>query len=123
MSEPCRILAVDNELSVTSSFRYIFTAPRYQITCVESGDAALVRLEANPDGYDVIIVDHKMPRLSGVELVQEIRQRGIATSIMVVSANLSSDVREAYERLDVHIMFTKPFNVNELRATVDHLAA
>jgi CheY-like chemotaxis protein len=118
-----RIMAVDNEPSVTLSMRYLFDGPRYEITTVDDGDAALARLDAEPDPFDVIIVDQKMPHLTGIELVGEIRKRGITGKIIVVSAHLSSEVREAYERMDVHIMFSKPFDIDMLRSAVDRLPA
>jgi CheY-like chemotaxis protein len=118
-----RILAVDNEASVRLSLRYVFADPHYELTCVESGHAALARLDANSDPFDVIIVDEKMPNLTGLELVGVIRKRAINGRIIVVSAHLSSELREAYERMDVHVMFSKPFNVDELRSAVDRLAA
>ncbi len=123
MDAPLRILAVDNEPSVTLSLKYVFGTPRYELTCVESGNAALANLDGNSDLYDVIIVDQKMPNLTGVELVAAIRDRGINGQIMVISAHLSSQVREDYARMDVHEMFAKPFNVVELRSAVDRLAA
>jgi CheY-like chemotaxis protein len=123
MDAPLRILAVDNEPSVTLSLRYVFAGPRYEVTCVESGDAALARLDANSGPYDVIIVDQKMPNLTGVELVDAIRKRGIPGKIIVLSAHLSSETREAYERMDVRVMFGKPFNVDQLRTAVDRLTA
>ena len=116
-------MAVDNEPSVTLSMRYLFDGPRYEIITVDSGDAALARLDAEPDPFDVIIVDQKMPHLTGIELVGEIRKRGITGKIIVVSAHLSSEVREAYERMDVHIMFSKPFDIDMLRSAVDRLPA
>ena len=118
-----RILAVDNEPSVTLSLRYIFTGPRYELNAVENGDAALARLDSGSEQYDIIIVDQEMPHMTGVELVEEMRKRGIPSKIMVVSAHLSSDVRAAYERMDVHVMFPKPFDVGQLRSAVDQLAA
>jgi DNA-binding response OmpR family regulator len=121
MDAPLKILAVDNEPSVTLSLRFVFAGPRYELTCVENGNAALVRLDANSNLYDVIIVDEKMPHLTGVELVSAIRERGINGKIIVVSAHLSSEIRGAYERLGVHVMFGKPFNVEELRSAVDRL--
>jgi CheY-like chemotaxis protein len=124
MSTPAlRILAVDNKPSVLFSLRYIFTGPRYELTGVENGDAALARLDSGLERYDVIIVDQKMPHLTGVELVDQVRKRGITSKIMVLSAHLTSDVRAAYERMDVHVMFSKPFDVAELRSAVDQLAA
>jgi CheY-like chemotaxis protein len=123
MEAPLRILAVDDEPSVTLSLRFVFAEPRYELTCVTNGKAALARLDANSDLYDVIIVDEKMPHLTGLELVSTIRQRGINGKIVVVSAHLSPEIREAYERMDVHVMFSKPFNVEQLRFAVDRLAA
>ncbi len=101
-----RILAVDNEPSVIFSLRHIFTGPRYDLTGVENGDAALARLDSGLEQYDIIIVDQKMPHLSGVELVDEMKKRGVNS-----------------KRMDVHLMFPKPFDVRELRSAVDQLAA
>jgi DNA-binding NtrC family response regulator len=123
MESILRILAVDNEPSVTLSLRYVFDGPRYEIITVADGDSALARLEAATEPFDVIIVDQKMPHLTGVELVKAIRDRGITGKIIVVSAHLSSDICQAYERLDVHVMFSKPFDIEMLRSAVDCLAA
>jgi len=123
MHTPLRILAVDNEPSVTLSLRFVFAGPRYEVTCVESGVAALARLDNKSNSYDVMIVDQKMPNLTGAELVSALRERGDNGKIIVVSAHLSSELREAYERMDVHEIFSKPFNIAELRSAVDRLAA
>ena len=118
-----RILAVDNEPAVTFSLRYIFTGPRYEVIAVENGDAALARFDSCSEHYDIIIVDQKMPHMSGVELVEQLRRRGVDSKIMVLSAHISSEVRAAYERMDVHVMFPKPFDVGALKSAVDRLAA
>ncbi len=118
-----RILAVDNEPSVTFSLRYIFSGPRYEISAVENGDAALARLDSGSEQYDIIIVDQKMPHMTGVELVCEMRKRGINSKVMVISAHISSEIRADYERMDVHVMFPKPFDIGKLRSAVDQLAA
>ncbi|MEY2490579.1 MAG: hypothetical protein QOC70_2521 [Verrucomicrobiota bacterium] len=118
-----RILAVDNEPSVTLSLKYVFAGPHYEFTGVASGDAALASIDANDGPYDVIIVDQKMPRQTGAELVGAIRQRGLNGKIIVLSAHLSPEVRADYARMDVHEMFGKPFDLGELRSAVDRLAA
>jgi DNA-binding response OmpR family regulator len=56
-------------------------------------------------------------------LVGELRKRGIDSKIMVLSADISSETRAEYERMDVHVMFSKPFDVRELRSAVDCLVA
>lgn len=122
MNRAFRILAVDNEPSVTTALRFVFDGPKYDIVCVGSGRDALAHLDRSTP-FDVIIVDQRMPNLTGVELVSEIRKRGIEGKIIVVSANLSSDVCEAYKRMEVSIMFSKPFDVRQLRSAVEQLAA
>jgi len=57
--------------------------------------------------------------MTGVELVEQLRKRGIDSKITVLSAYLSTEVRAAYERMDVHVMFPKPFDVGALRSAVE----
>jgi len=70
MEAALKILAVDDNPAITHSMRFIFAGPRYQVTGVQDGNYALAKLDANSEPYDVIIVDQKMPHLTGVELVQ-----------------------------------------------------
>jgi CheY-like chemotaxis protein len=122
MAVPFRILIVDNESSITLSLKFVFAGPRYEVLCVDSGPAALALLDGNSNPFDVIIVDQKMPNLTGVELVEAIRQRGIPGEIIVLSAHLTPEARDAYERLNVHAIFPKPFDLEKLRSVVAHLA-
>ena len=123
MALPFRILSVDNQASVTFSMKFVFTAPRFEVLTAENGVVALDQLEADATPYDLIIVDQKMPTISGVELVGEIRRRGLPGKIIVVSAHLSSEVRAAFEAMQVHAIFTKPFDLGALRAAVEQIAA
>ena len=95
MEAPLKILAVDNEPSITLSLRFVFAGPRYELTCVGNGGAALARLDANSNLYDVIIV---------------------------VSAYLTHEIRESFEQVGVNALFSKPFIVEELRSAVDRIA-
>ena len=123
MDSALKILAVDNQATVRLSFQYIFDGPKYAVTTVENGGAALAKLDTDAKAYDVIIVDQKMPDLTGLELVRAIRKRDVSGKILVVSAHLSSDIRAAFEQLDVHGIFAKPFDIAQLRLAVDRLAA
>ena len=123
MSSLLKILTVDDEPSITHSMRYIFGGSRYEVTSADTGIEALEKIDADPERYDVIIIDQKMPRLTGVELVHEIRKRPYAGKILILSAHLSPEIRNAYEELDVDLMMEKPFNINDLREILDQLAA
>src|ERR1700745_1725973 len=121
MDPTLRILTVDDERSITESMRFIFGDSRFRVTGAETGADALAKIDADPERFDVIIIDQKMPRLTGVELVHEIRNRPYAGKILVLSAHLSPDIRTAYEELDVDVMLEKPFDINDLRQLLDQL--
>ncbi|MFL6514528.1 MAG: response regulator [Chthoniobacterales bacterium] len=123
MGTALNILTVDDERSITESMRFIFGGEQYRVTGADTGADALAKIDADPEGYDVVIIDQKMPRLTGVDLVYEIRKRPYAGKIMVLSAHLTADVRMAYEELDVDVMIEKPFDIKELRTLLDKLAA
>ena len=118
MAAPFRILAVDDEPAVAFSLRHVFAGPRYEVLSVEDGYAALAKLDDRSEHYDAIIVDQKMPRLTGLELVGAIRERGIPGKIIVLSAQLTTELREAYKRMDVDAIFLKPFDIDELRSAI-----
>jgi DNA-binding response OmpR family regulator len=123
MENALKILAVDDEPSITESMRFIFGQPDYEVTGVNDSDDALAKLTEASEGYDIVITDQKMPFRSGLELVRELRKRKFTGKIMVLSAHLSPAVREEYEQMDVHVMVDKPFNIHELRRALDSLAA
>jgi DNA-binding response OmpR family regulator len=123
MKTALKILTADDNPSITGCMPFIFAAPLYEVSSANDGEDALTKLDGNPNGYDVIIVDQKMPHLSGVELVQGIRERGITGKIVVLSAHLSPQVREAYQQMGVLMVMDKPFTVEELRSVVNERAA
>jgi DNA-binding response OmpR family regulator len=93
------------------------------LTSARNGNDALARLSSDPSPYDVIITDNEMPHLSGVELVRELRRRSFRGKIMVLSGNLTAEIRALYEQMKVDVILDKPFDVHELRHTLDLLVA
>ena len=116
MADGLHILAIDNEPSVNTSLGWIFSPPRYRLETVESGEAALAALDRADQPFDVIIVDQKMPNLTGVELVPKLRDRGVRSRIIVLSAHLTDEVRKTYEELGVQAIFEKPPDIAQFRA-------
>jgi DNA-binding response OmpR family regulator len=123
MGATLKILAVDDEPAIGASLSFIFERPRYELTSARNGNDALARLSADPAPYDVIITDNEMPHLSGVELVRALRQRSFRGKIMVLSGHLTDEIRASYEQMKVDVILDKPFDVHELRHTLDLLVA
>jgi len=122
MGKPLNILSVDDEFCVAHALAFALSDPARKLTLAFSADEALAKITDRSEPFDVVIVDHKMPNGSGIELVQRLRTEHFDGKIIVLSAHLTHENRSAYAELNVDTMLTKPFDVHELREVVDSLA-
>ena len=116
------ILSVDDEFRVAHALAFALGNPARKLTLAFSADEALAKVSDHSEPFDVVIIDHKMPKVSGIELVQRLRAANFGGKIIVLSAHLTDENRRAYAELNVDAMLTKPFDVHELREVVDSLA-
>ena len=118
MYERLRILTVEDEPAVTQMLALLLGGPGAKITNACDGWMALMKIGAAAEPFDVIITDHRMPRVNGLELVRRLRVRKFAGKIIVLSAHLTKENIQAYEELQVDMMFAKPFDVGELQLAI-----
>jgi two-component system response regulator QseB len=120
MSPPSslNILLAEDERSVAFSISFALKADGHKIEIVSDGEEALSELTRKPGVFDLLITDHSMPRMNGVELVKRLRDTAFTGRIVVLSAHLSAENRAAYLALRVDMMVPKPFDVHLLRAAI-----
>ena len=110
-----RILTVEDEPAVTKMLALLLGGPAAKVTSASDGWMALMKIAAAAEPFDVIITDHRMRRVNGLELVRRLRVRKFAGKIIVLSAHLTKENIRAYEELNVDMMLAKPFDVEELQ--------
>ena len=93
------------------------------MTTACNGAQALAKIAAASRPFDVVITDHQMPELTGLELVRELRSHHFSGKIAVLSAHLNEKNVHAYEDLHVDLMLSKPFDVDELRHAIEVLSS
>jgi len=108
------ILAIDNaEMFLNSLKRYLANTP-YELTCVTSGHAALEYLDGQNLKPDLILMDVEMPEMNGYELTRKIKERGIKSPVVFITANSEQeDYDKAIEAGAVSVL-SKPFRTNQL---------
>lgn len=116
-----RILTVEDEPAVAEMVGLLLGGPGSKIFHACDGWMALMKIGAAKEPFDLIITDHRMPRMNGLDLVRRLRVREFAGKIMVLSAHLSPENILAYEELKVDMMFAKPFDCEELRLATELL--
>ena len=115
MSNPLRILVVEDEKAVAHMIAMVLGGPASKVATARNGWEALIKIGASARPFDVVITDHRMPRMTGLQLVRRLRAQNFAGKILVVSGHLSDEDIRAYEEQNVDMMMSKPFDFDELQ--------
>lgn len=117
---PQRILVVDDAEDVRHWLRLTLEARGWEVVEAESGEDGLVAFDA--DGTpDLIVLDHMMPGMSGLEVAESLRSRGYQGPVVLFSAYLSAGMSADIRRLKLvsvsKIDHTSLFRVIDAAAT------
>jgi CheY-like chemotaxis protein len=110
-----QILVVEDEKAVGHMIAMVVGGPTSKVVRASSAWEALIKIGATAQRFDVVITDHRMPRMTGLDLVRELRARNFLGKILVLSAYLADEDIRAYEALNVDMMMSKPFDFDELQ--------
>lgn len=111
-----RLLFADDEKDLSYALGEILKRNEYDVDLVYNGaDALNYALTGN---YDCIILDVMMPKLSGLDVLVNVRQHGISTPVLILSAK--DQLEDKLKGLDMGAddYITKPFETAELLARI-----
>ena len=89
----------------------------YQVSEAENGQEALHLFDEN--NYDLVISDIMMPGMSGIELLNMIRERNPASAVIMITGNPTTDLTVNAIKKGAVDFLTKPFDIDELLYKVD----
>lgn len=115
MTSP-RLLIVDDDPELRNFLTTELRVEGYSCDEAATGQQALGQIRSQP--WDLILLDWTLPDFSGVEVCRRMRQGGISTPVLMLTAR--DEVRERVEALDsgADDYLTKPFSIEELLARV-----
>lgn len=119
MSQPFQVVIVEDEPIIAKLNKaYTEKDPRFQVVRVfEEGRSALRYLSETP--ADLMILDVYMPLLNGVELLRELRGRGIETDAIMVTAAHETHTLETLLKLGVTDYLVKPFSLSRFQQALE----
>ena len=110
--EPPRVLIVDDEEQVANTYS-LRLGEAYDTEVALSGEEALRTIDST---FDIVLLDRRMPGMSGEEVVEEIRSRGLECRVVMVTAiDPDFDITE----MDIDDYVVKPIEKEELQEVVD----
>jgi two-component system nitrogen regulation response regulator NtrX len=111
-----KILIVDDEKAIRRTLRDILEYEKYEIEEAEDGEIGLQKIEKG--NYDVIILDVKMPKKDGIEVLAAMQERGIDTPVVVLSGHGNIETAVEAVKKGAFDFIPKPPDLNRLLITV-----
>lgn len=112
-----KILAVDDEEVILSSFRKILVLAGYSIDTVETGQEALGLIQKH--NYDFVFTDLKMPAMSGVDVCKSVKHLRPDIDVIIITGYASVDTAVETMKFGAMDYVEKPFTEDELTAMVN----
>jgi len=114
-ARPLRVLYADDMLELRELMGHVLGREGHTLETASNGEMALTQLRLAPDNYDLLITDHHMPVMNGLELVRKVRQLPYKGRIIVFSSELCPSVYDEYVGQGVDRVIAKPVRPGELR--------
>jgi DNA-binding response OmpR family regulator len=115
-----RILVIEDDPTVGQYIKRGIEEQRWACDLVADGESGEAR--ATSEAYDLIILDMRLPKRSGLDVLNGLRSRGFERPILVLTAQDALDAKVTALRAGADDYVTKPFAFEELLARVEALA-
>jgi DNA-binding NtrC family response regulator len=110
------ILIVDDEIGPRESLKMILK-PKYRVQCVKNGHEAIRMVQQAK--VDVVLLDLRMPGISGIDTLKEIRGIDPDVRVIIITAYGTRESSADAVRYGVFDYILKPFNVPEILSRIE----
>jgi DNA-binding response OmpR family regulator len=116
---PRRILVVDDDSDLRLLYTDVLALPGYHVDAAEDGAAGWEAVQAN--NYNLLITEHNLPKLTGVQLVRKLRAARMAVPVVLAAGRLPTHELARDPSLQLAATLLKPFAVDALLVTVKNV--
>lgn len=114
-----RILVVDDDHNTTKALVFLLSNSGYEVFEASDGEEALEYLERLP--FDLVLLDHGMPRKTGLQVMETLSHVDHSTKIILITAHDSDEVRRRSKTLRADAFVVKPLNRQRLMKLVEKI--
>lgn len=112
-----RILVIDDDIPVCRSICMALASDRYIVDTAFSGEEGMALDKENP--YDVFIVDLMMPGMTGLQFLEEIKEKRSQTRVVLITGYPTVETAVKSVKLGAVDYLSKPFTPAELRQVIE----
>ena len=114
-----RVLLIEDDIQLNTTIANFLKLNKYDVASLTDGEKALLQIDQRD--FDLFIIDINLPTINGLELVRYIRQKNVATPVIIITASLElENFKKAFEfGCDEYIK--KPFYLEELEIRINNV--
>jgi CheY-like chemotaxis protein len=117
------ILIVEDEKAVRELLRSVLEEHGYRVTFASDGETAANFFSASPETFDVVLLDLQLPDISGLSVLERIKQVRPAQKFITISGYTSPEINAELQRLGVGDHLIKPYHLGDLGRTLRNVVA
>jgi len=119
MGKKSSVLVVDDEEALRSVLSNELINEGYDVQTASDGDVAMAEIDKTP--YDLVLLDIKMPRVSGFEVLKHIKEHAGGTKVVMLTG--FADLKNAIEskKLGADDFVSKPYDLVDLLTTIERV--
>jgi len=117
MAQAHRVLVADDDPGVRFFLCELLRKEGLQCDAVKDGREALRRLREG-SSYSLLILDERMPGLTGLQVLEQVRALGLQSPVIMITAYGSRELALRAVRQGAYDFFTKPLELEEIRVVV-----
>jgi DNA-binding NtrC family response regulator len=112
MKHKHKVLFVDDDKTFSKVMKMELSRMRYSVVCADSGESALDELKKQ--GFDVIVLDIKMPGMGGLKALKKIKKTDSETEVIMLTGRATIESAVESMKMGAYDYITKPCRLNEL---------
>ncbi|MBW2429522.1 MAG: sigma-54-dependent Fis family transcriptional regulator [Deltaproteobacteria bacterium] len=117
MTDNCKILVVDDDNAHRTMLRTLIGGWGYEINDADDGEAAIDKVKEK--SYDLVLMDVRMVKISGLEALEKIKSYNPAIPIIIMTAYSSVETAVDALKKGAYDYLTKPLDFDKLRNTIE----
>jgi DNA-binding NtrC family response regulator len=112
------VLCVDDDPAMGLMVEGLLKRNGYRVTVFEQPELALARVQADPEGFDIVVTDYNMPEMNGMTLAAAIAEVAPRLPVIITSGFISDDMRHQAVELNVAALLQKEYTLERLAGLV-----
>ena len=108
------VFIIEDEKVLRDMLRTVLTQHGYRITLAGTGEQATKVFSASPKAFDIVLLDLQLPDMSGLVVLNRIRQMRPAQKVVAVSGCIDAETTAVLKRLGVQDNLLKPYHLADL---------